>query len=152
MSVPIWPHSISPLIPMVSHPLPRMQWALVSAKRLECGSLLPPCSYVQTPCLSPYRHPRGSSTEFGNRPFEPGTICGPRRKPGTTPEQRACHFIRLTAYRRGFGSRGLGCTGCTERPIAVRVPRLRGKLKALTLTVVRQRFAPTSAHCIRSSA
>jgi len=26
---------------MVSHALPSMQWALVGAKRLECGSLLP---------------------------------------------------------------------------------------------------------------
>ncbi|NLH74384.1 MAG: hypothetical protein GX456_15130, partial [Verrucomicrobia bacterium] len=35
--VPISPHSISPLIPMVSHALPRMHWALAGAKRLECG-------------------------------------------------------------------------------------------------------------------
>ncbi|NLH72292.1 MAG: hypothetical protein GX456_04495, partial [Verrucomicrobia bacterium] len=53
VSVPIWPHSISPLIPMVSHALPRMQRALVGAKRLECGSLLPLCFHAQTPCLSP---------------------------------------------------------------------------------------------------
>jgi len=43
VSVPIWPHSIASLTPMVSHPLPWMQWALVGAKRLECGSLLPLC-------------------------------------------------------------------------------------------------------------
>jgi len=43
VSIPIWPRSISPLIPMVCHALPRMQWALVDAKRLECGSLLPLC-------------------------------------------------------------------------------------------------------------
>jgi len=54
--VPIWPHSIAPLIPMVSHALPQMQWALAGAKRLECGSLLPLCFYAQTTCLSPYRH------------------------------------------------------------------------------------------------
>ncbi len=54
MSVPIRPHSIAPLIPMVSHALPRMRWALASAKRLECGSLLPLSSYAQTICLSPY--------------------------------------------------------------------------------------------------
>jgi len=54
VSVPIWPHSISPLIPMVTHALPRMQWALAGAKRLECGSLLPLCLHSQTPCLSPY--------------------------------------------------------------------------------------------------
>jgi len=52
VSVPIWPHSISPLIPMVSHALPRMQWALVGAKRLECGSLLPLSLYARTTCLS----------------------------------------------------------------------------------------------------
>ncbi|MDH7502850.1 MAG: hypothetical protein QHJ82_09125, partial [Verrucomicrobiota bacterium] len=33
----IWPHSIWPLIPMVSRALPLMEWALVSAKRLECS-------------------------------------------------------------------------------------------------------------------
>jgi len=54
MSVPIRPHSIPPLIPMVFHALPPMQWALASAKRLECGSLLPLCFYAQTTCLSPY--------------------------------------------------------------------------------------------------
>ena len=52
--LPIWPHSISQLIPMVSHALPRMQWALAGAKRLECGSLLPLCFCAQTTCLSPY--------------------------------------------------------------------------------------------------
>ncbi len=36
--------------------LPHMQWALVGAKRLECGSLLPLCLYAQTTCLEPYRH------------------------------------------------------------------------------------------------
>ncbi|HOK77208.1 MAG TPA: hypothetical protein PLW35_05730 [Verrucomicrobiota bacterium] len=35
---------------------PRMQWALVGAKRLECGSLLPLCFYAQTTCLEPDRH------------------------------------------------------------------------------------------------
>ncbi|NLH72652.1 MAG: hypothetical protein GX456_06330 [Verrucomicrobia bacterium] len=43
VSVPIWHQSIAPLIPMVSYALPRMQWALEGAKRLECGSLLPLC-------------------------------------------------------------------------------------------------------------
>ncbi len=46
----------SPLIPMISHALPRMLWAVVGAKRLECGSLLPLCSYAQTTCLEPDRH------------------------------------------------------------------------------------------------
>ncbi len=41
------------LIPMASHPLPRMQWALAGAKRLECGRLRPVCYYAQTMCLSP---------------------------------------------------------------------------------------------------
>ncbi|HOK78767.1 MAG TPA: hypothetical protein PLW35_13745, partial [Verrucomicrobiota bacterium] len=35
VSVPVWPRSISPLIPMVSHALPRMHCALVAAKRLD---------------------------------------------------------------------------------------------------------------------
>ncbi len=52
--VPIWPHSIAPLIPVVSHALPRMHWALAGAKRLECGGLPPLCSSAQTTCLSPY--------------------------------------------------------------------------------------------------
>ncbi|NLH74542.1 MAG: hypothetical protein GX456_15950 [Verrucomicrobia bacterium] len=39
---------------MVSNALPRMHYALVGAKRLECGSLLPLCSNAQTTCLSPY--------------------------------------------------------------------------------------------------
>jgi len=56
VSVPIWPHSIAPLIPMVFHALPRMELALVGAKRLECGSLLPLCFYPRTTCLEPYRH------------------------------------------------------------------------------------------------
>jgi len=37
----MWPRWLAPLIPMVFQTLPRMQWALVGAKRLECGSLLP---------------------------------------------------------------------------------------------------------------
>ncbi len=56
VSVPIWPHWIAPLIPMVSHALPPMQWALAGAKRLECGSLLPICFCAQTTCLEPDRH------------------------------------------------------------------------------------------------
>jgi len=59
-SVPLWPHSISPVIPMVSHALPWMQWALSGAKRLESGSLLPLCCYAQTTCLSSYWHPANS--------------------------------------------------------------------------------------------
>ena len=35
MSVPIWPHSTSPLIQMLSNALPRMQRALPGAKRLD---------------------------------------------------------------------------------------------------------------------
>jgi len=81
---------------MVLHALPRMQWALVGAKRLECGSLLPLCFYAQTTCLSPYRYPRGSSTDFGKRGFEQEAICGPGRNQSAKPKQRACHFIRLT--------------------------------------------------------
>ncbi len=42
--------------PKVSNALPWMQWALGGAKRLECGSLLPLCSYAQTTCLERYRH------------------------------------------------------------------------------------------------
>ncbi len=95
VSVPIWPHSISPLIAMVFPALPGMQWAFAGAKRLECGSLLPLCSHAQTTCLSPYRHPRGTCTDLGNRVFEQDAICGPRRHPGTTPEQRACHSISV---------------------------------------------------------
>jgi len=53
---PYWPHWIVPLTPMVFRAPARMQWALVGAKRLECGSLLPLCLYVQTTCLEPYRH------------------------------------------------------------------------------------------------
>jgi len=33
------------------HALQSMEWALAGAKRLECGSLLPLCSYAQTKCL-----------------------------------------------------------------------------------------------------
>ena len=72
--VPIWPHWIAPLIPMFSHALPRMHSALVGAKRLECGSLLPLCFYAQTTCLSPYRRPSGSSAAFGNRELEQEAI------------------------------------------------------------------------------
>ncbi|NLH71581.1 MAG: hypothetical protein GX456_00845, partial [Verrucomicrobia bacterium] len=46
VSVPICPHWIATLIPTVSHALPRMQWAMAGAKRLECGSLLPLCLYA----------------------------------------------------------------------------------------------------------
>jgi len=52
--VPIWPHSIAPLIPMASHALPRMHSALTGAKRLECGGLPPLCLHAQTTSLSPY--------------------------------------------------------------------------------------------------
>jgi len=51
---PYWPHWIVPLTPMVFHALPRMQWALAGAKRLECGGLPPLCLHAQTTCLSPY--------------------------------------------------------------------------------------------------
>ncbi len=36
--------------------LPRLQCALVGAKRLECGSLLPLCVYAQATCLEPDRN------------------------------------------------------------------------------------------------
>ncbi|NLH71946.1 MAG: hypothetical protein GX456_02710 [Verrucomicrobia bacterium] len=39
---------------MASNAVPRPHWALVGAKRLECGSLLPLCFSAQTTCLSPY--------------------------------------------------------------------------------------------------
>ena len=55
VSVPMWPRCLAPLIPMVCNALPRMQWALAGAKRLECGSLLPLCFYARTTCLSPCR-------------------------------------------------------------------------------------------------
>ncbi|NLH74203.1 MAG: hypothetical protein GX456_14200 [Verrucomicrobia bacterium] len=53
VSVPMWPRCPAPLIPMVFQALRRMQWALVGAKRLECGSLLPLCFYARPTCLSP---------------------------------------------------------------------------------------------------
>jgi len=37
--VPISHHSISPLIPVVSHALPRMHWALAGAKRLHAAGV-----------------------------------------------------------------------------------------------------------------
>ncbi|HOK78324.1 MAG TPA: hypothetical protein PLW35_11460, partial [Verrucomicrobiota bacterium] len=54
----------------------------------------------KTTCLSPYRHPRGSSTDFGNRGLEQGTVRGPRRNQGAKPKQRACHLIRLARIGR----------------------------------------------------
>ncbi len=51
----MWPSCLAALIPMVFHALLWMQWALVGAKRLECGSLLPLSLYARTTCLSPYR-------------------------------------------------------------------------------------------------
>ncbi|NLH74730.1 MAG: hypothetical protein GX456_16905 [Verrucomicrobia bacterium] len=45
----------SVLTPMVSYALPRMQWTLAGAKRLECGSFLPLSFYARTTCLSQYR-------------------------------------------------------------------------------------------------
>ncbi len=68
---------ISPLIPMASHALPRMQWALVGAKRFECGSLLPLCSYAQTACLSPYPRGEGFCPGLPSSGLEPGTIGAP---------------------------------------------------------------------------
>ncbi|NLH72346.1 MAG: hypothetical protein GX456_04765 [Verrucomicrobia bacterium] len=56
--------------------------------------------YAQTTCLSPYRHPRGSSAGFGNRGLEQGAISRPRQNPGSKPKQRACHFIRCTPKGR----------------------------------------------------
>ena len=77
----------SALIPMVSHALSRMQWALAGAKRLECGSLLPLCFHAQTRCLASYqqrsaadcvtvRPPQYSSQQFCQLPRSipcPGT-------------------------------------------------------------------------------
>ena len=76
MSVPIWPHSISLLIPMVFHALPGMQWALADAKRLECGSLLPLCLHAQTTCLSPYRRPTGSPQTSATADWNKGQFEG----------------------------------------------------------------------------
>ncbi len=88
----------SALIPMLFHALPRMQWALVGAKRLECGSSLPLCFYAQTTCLEPDRHEAANnvsvpisasevaSAHFGSRRLEQGAICGPRRDPGAKPK------------------------------------------------------------------
>ncbi|NLH72253.1 MAG: hypothetical protein GX456_04295 [Verrucomicrobia bacterium] len=39
----------------------------------------------KTTCLSPYLHAMVSSTDFGNRRLEQGTICGPCCNPGATP-------------------------------------------------------------------
>jgi len=98
--VPIWPQ--------------RMQWALAAAKRLECGSLLPLCLYAQTTCLSPYRHPSGSSADFGSRRLKQGTICGPRRDHGAKPKQRACHFTCVVLDMRG---RQAPCTESIHFPL-----------------------------------
>ncbi len=86
---------------MVSDALPQMLWALVGAKRLECGSLLPLCFYAQTTCLSPYRRPMGTCTDFGNPGLEQGTICGASRNQRTKPKQRACHFIYIRLTPKG---------------------------------------------------
>ena len=96
----------SVLIAMVSHELPSMQWALVTAKRLECGSLLPLSLYAQTTCLEPDRHgvenkvPVPISASEGclrtlRRP-RIGKRGNLRATPqsGSKPKQRACHPIR----------------------------------------------------------
>ncbi|HOK77079.1 MAG TPA: hypothetical protein PLW35_05080 [Verrucomicrobiota bacterium] len=45
-----------------------------------------PVGDAQTTCLSPYRHPRGTSADFGNRGSAQGTICSACRNPGARPK------------------------------------------------------------------
>ncbi|NLH72191.1 MAG: hypothetical protein GX456_03980 [Verrucomicrobia bacterium] len=64
--------------------------------RLDHANAAPehsPAGDAPTTCLSPYRHPRGSSADFGNCGLEQGTICSSWRYQGATPKQRACHSI-----------------------------------------------------------
>ena len=53
--------------------------------------------HTQTPSLSPYRHAKGSPTDFGSCGLEQGKIRGPYRNQGPTPRQRACHSICILA-------------------------------------------------------
>jgi len=56
--------------------------------RLDHANAAPehsPTGDAQTMCLSPYRHPRGSSTDLGWRRLEQGMICGPCQNPGQNP-------------------------------------------------------------------
>ncbi|MDH7504506.1 MAG: hypothetical protein QHJ82_17585, partial [Verrucomicrobiota bacterium] len=55
-------------------------------------------------CLSPYRHPMGSSADFGNDGLQQGTICPPPHNQGTKPKQSAWHFIQLTSEHRAVVS------------------------------------------------
>ncbi len=104
--------ALVPIAQLVCHALPRVQWALVGAKRLECGSLLPLCFYAQATCLEPYRHdvqnkvpvPISASAGFLQRLRQPpiGTRgnLGSCRDQGAKPKLRACHLIQLTAKGR----------------------------------------------------
>ncbi|HOK76192.1 MAG TPA: hypothetical protein PLW35_00550 [Verrucomicrobiota bacterium] len=47
-----------------------MQWALVGAKRLECGSSLPLSLKAQTTCLEPYRHDAANNVSVPISAFE----------------------------------------------------------------------------------
>jgi len=76
-----------------------MHSALVGAKRLECGSLLPPSFYAQTMCLSPYRRPTASSTDFASRRLEQGTIYGPRRNHGHNPNNEPVTLSTAPKHR-----------------------------------------------------
>ncbi|HOK78944.1 MAG TPA: hypothetical protein PLW35_14635 [Verrucomicrobiota bacterium] len=53
----------------------------------------------KTTCLSPYRHPRGSTTDFGSRRLKQGTICGPRHNQGTNPNYEPVTLYRLAPKR-----------------------------------------------------
>ena len=79
-----------------------------------------PAGDAQTTCLSPYRHPRGSFTEFGNRASKQVTICGPCRNRRARPKQRACPSIcvifgcawvaggmwKINSFAAAFGCQG----------------------------------------------
>jgi len=139
---------------MVSHAPPRMQWALASAKRFECGSLLPLCFDAQTTCLSPYgpirsRHAsqsfltrrRGCSGRWQARSAWSAAACC---RFVSVPKQRVCPHTApfgLATHPNGFSCAAADAVGVGKRE-ALGVRQLAAALFLCPNNVPVTLFAP----------
>ncbi len=73
-----WSAAVLGRINPKTDPMPRLDHANAASEHSPAGD-------THTPCLSPYRHPRGSSTDLDNRRLEQEAVRGPCRNQGQNP-------------------------------------------------------------------